>query len=176
MDPIDTPVSSEELLVHVELRLHMADTVPHSIKQLGHQVRTALVYMLELIFLYLSLCTGHSKAIHVMSEMHRDWAKNSGLVGYDSDSDSGSDSAGKMGSEQMKKDLPKSPKQCRVANPAENPTLTCMSPLPHPSPDGRCMVHRWRAWRAAGMDWNEYSVLAACSHISQFNRFFARYE
>ncbi|KAJ7897547.1 hypothetical protein B0H14DRAFT_3424903 [Mycena olivaceomarginata] len=110
MDPIDTPASSEELLVRVELRLHMADTAPHSIKQLGHQVRTALVYMLELIFLYLSLCTGHSKAIRVMSEMHRDWAKNSGLVGYDSDSDSGSDSAGKTGSERMKKDLPKSPK------------------------------------------------------------------
>ncbi|KAJ6624904.1 hypothetical protein B0H10DRAFT_1942863 [Mycena sp. CBHHK59/15] len=92
--------------------LRMAGMVPRSIKQLGHQ----------------ALC--------VVSEMYRGWAKNkSGLVGYDSDSDSGSDGAGKTGSKRKKAlQTSKSRKQRRVTNPAEDPALTRMSPLPQPLP------------------------------------------
>ncbi|KAJ7331029.1 hypothetical protein DFH08DRAFT_940237 [Mycena albidolilacea] len=108
----------------------MAGMAPRSIKQLGHQARTALVYMLELKFPDLSLCADHWKAIRVLSEMYRGWAKNkSGLVGYDSDSDSGSDSAGKTGSKRKKKDLPKSRKQRRVAT---SRAATSMPPPPPP--------------------------------------------
>ncbi|KAF7345554.1 hypothetical protein MVEN_01574100 [Mycena venus] len=109
---------------------------PRSIKQLGHQARTALVYMLELKFPYLSLCADHWKALRVVSEMYRGWAKNkSGLVGYASDSDSGSDGAGKTGSKRKKVSQTSKPrKQRRVANPAEDPALTRMSPLPQPLP------------------------------------------
>lgn len=97
--------------------LRMAGMAPRSIKQLGHQARTALVYMLELKFPYLSLCADHWKALRVVSDMYRGWAKNkSGLVAYDSDSNSGSDGAGKMGSKRKKGlQTSKARKQRRVA-------------------------------------------------------------
>lgn len=94
--------------IHEEVRnlladLRMAGMAPHSIKQLGHQARTAIIYMLELKFPYLSLCADHWKALRVVSDMYRGWAKNkSGLIGYASGSDSRSDGTGKTGSKRKK--------------------------------------------------------------------------
>ncbi|KAF8179067.1 hypothetical protein K438DRAFT_1977562 [Mycena galopus ATCC 62051] len=61
---------------------------------LGHQVRGALVYMLEHRFPYLSLCMDNWKAHRVIAGRYRFWVKpliSKGLIRNDGGSDSGGD-------------------------------------------------------------------------------------
>ncbi|KAF8153654.1 hypothetical protein K438DRAFT_1943159 [Mycena galopus ATCC 62051] len=86
-----------------------------SLALLGHQVRGALVYMLEHRFPYLSLCTDNWKA-------HR------GLIRNDGGSDSGGDDDAATGSKRKGSVRSKAPKrQCILPDPATNPSLLCLS-------------------------------------------------
>ncbi|KAJ7755762.1 hypothetical protein B0H14DRAFT_2978110 [Mycena olivaceomarginata] len=60
-------------------------------KNIGHQIRCAMVYVLELKFPYLALCADHWKAALAISDIYRHWAKHikSGLVGEDGRPDAG---------------------------------------------------------------------------------------
>ncbi|KAJ6628437.1 hypothetical protein B0H10DRAFT_1940606 [Mycena sp. CBHHK59/15] len=81
-------------------------------KSIGHQIRCAMVYVLELKFPYLTLCADHWKAALAISDIYCHWAKHikSGLVGEDGRPD---------------------------ADPIDDPTLLSMSsesPPPPPPP------------------------------------------
>jgi hypothetical protein len=65
---------------------------------IGHEVTSAIIYMLEKEFPYLSLCSNHWKAKHVIAGRYRFWAKMQGLAENGNGSDVDSDNECAVGS------------------------------------------------------------------------------
>ncbi|KAJ7230594.1 hypothetical protein GGX14DRAFT_583941 [Mycena pura] len=69
--------------------IYAAGKAPARLRDMGHEVTSAIVFMLEKEFPYLSLCSNHWKAKRVIAGRYRFWAKTQGLGenGDGSDSD-----------------------------------------------------------------------------------------
>ncbi|KAJ7212568.1 hypothetical protein GGX14DRAFT_564325 [Mycena pura] len=68
--------------------VYTAGKAPARLRDMGHEVTSAIVYMLEKEFPYLSLCSNHWKAKRVIAARYRFWAKTQGFGENGDDSDS----------------------------------------------------------------------------------------
>ncbi|KAF8130020.1 hypothetical protein K438DRAFT_2032358 [Mycena galopus ATCC 62051] len=103
---------------------------------MGHEVTSAIVYVLEKEFPYLSLCSNHWKAKRVIAGRYQFWAKTQGLAENGDGSDVDSDDERTVGPKHKTRaaTVPRKRQRPAVVPPAQPLSAPLPAPAPAPNP------------------------------------------